>query len=91
MGNFEAARSDFYKAMQLTNDKGYLYYQMARSYAAEGEKVKTFNELRDAKKAGLFMNTKYYSYIAKDIYFIGWAKDKEFIDLIKELKFGKSK
>ena len=35
------------------------------------------------------MDTKYFGYIAKDIYFIGWSKDKDFIALINELKFGK--
>lgn len=89
MANFKAARSDFYKAMQLTNDKGYAQYQMARCYAAEAMKAETFTALREAKKEGLFMDTKYFGYIAKDIYFIGWSKDKDFIALINELKFGK--
>ena len=89
MENFKGARSDFYKGMQLTNDKGFAEYQTARSFAAEANKGDTFYALREAKKAGLFKDTKYFSYIAKDKYFIGWAKDKEFMDLIKELKFGK--
>ena len=52
-------------------------------------KAETFTALREAKKEGLFMDTKYFGYIAKDIYFIGWSKDKDFIALINELKFGK--
>lgn len=89
MGDYKLARADFYKALQLTNDRGFAEYQTARSYAAEGSKSECFSSLRDAKRAGLFNDTKYFAYIAKDKYFVGWAKDKEFIDLIKELKFGK--
>ncbi len=89
MANFKGSRSDFYKAMQLTNDIGFAEYQTARSFAAEGNKTDTFYALREAKKAGLFVDAKYFSYIAKDIYFMSWAKDKEFQEMIKELKFGK--
>lgn len=89
MENFQGARADFYKAMQLTNDRGYAEYQTARSYAAEASKKDVFVFLRAAKKSGLFKDTRYFTYIAKDKYFVGWAKDKEFMDLIQELKFGK--
>lgn len=89
LGNFKAARTDFYKAMQLTDDVALIKYQMARCYAAEGIKDETFNALREAKKAGLFMDSKYFTYMTKDIYFIGWSKDKDFIALMQELKFGK--
>ena len=87
--NFKAARSDLYKALQLTDDKGIIYYQMARTYAAEGEKSSTFSNLRDAKKYGLFKDVRYFTYLTKDKYYVGWAKDNEFIDLINELKFGR--
>lgn len=91
MANFKGARSDFYKSMQLTNNNGYAQYQMARCYAAEGSKAETFDALREAKKEGLFVDVKYFTYISKDLYFAGWAKDKDFIALIQELKFGKNK
>lgn len=83
------ARSDLYQALQLTNSKGIIYYQMARLEASQANKIETFNALRNAKKYGLFNDVKYFSYIAKDIYYASWSKDKDFIALIQELKFGK--
>lgn len=91
MGNYSDARSDFYKGMQKTNDTKLLEYQTARSFAAEGKKGDVFYALREAKKAGLFMDPKYYTYISKDKFFAKWSKDKEFYEFLKELKFGKSK
>lgn len=89
MANFKAARNDFYQALQLTNDKAIVYYNFARLEAAEGNKNETFEQLRNAKKAGLFFDVKYFTYIANDLYYKAWEKDKDFVDLIKELKFGK--
>ncbi len=89
MADFKGARSDFFKSMQYSSDRGYAYYQLARCYAAEADKENTFAFLREAKKQGLFSDTRYFSYIAKDAYFTGWAKDKDFIALIQELKFGR--
>jgi tetratricopeptide (TPR) repeat protein len=89
MGNNSGARADFYKAMQLSSDTKVAEYQTARSFAAEGKKADAIYALREAKKAGLFNDTKYFAYINKDKYFMKWAKDKEFIEVIKELKFGK--
>jgi tetratricopeptide (TPR) repeat protein len=89
MGNYSAARADFYKAMQLSSDTRLAEYQTARSFAAEGKKNDAIYALREAKKAGLFNETKYFGYINKDKYFVKWAKDKEFNEVIKELKFGK--
>jgi len=91
MENYKGARKDFYQALQLTNSKGLIYYYIARIEAAEANKNECFNALRNAKKEGLFEDVKYFSYIAKDVYYKGWEKDKDFIDLIKELKFGKNK
>ena len=88
--NFKSARSDIYKSMQLTNERAYAYYQIARTYAAEGEKNNTYTYLREAKKAGLFNDNRYFGYIAKDKYFVGWAKDEEFKDFMYTLKFGKN-
>ena len=48
MENYQAARSDFYKAMQLTDDKGYAQYQTARSFGAEASKKDVFLYLRAA-------------------------------------------
>ncbi len=87
--NFKSARNDFYLALQLTNNKGIIYYNFARLEAAEGNKIESFQQLRNAKKAGLFFDVKYFTYIANDIYYKAWEKDKEYIALIQELKFGK--
>ena len=89
LGNFKSARSDFYQALQLTNDKGLVYYNFARLEAAENNKIEAFQQLRNAKKAGLFFDIKYFNYIASDNYYKIWEKDKDFIALIQELKFGK--
>lgn len=89
LGNFESARTDFYKALQVKGDRAVIYYNFARCSAAEGDKDKTFYYLREAKSAGLFKNAIYYSYIKKDRYFASWQKDKDFIDLINWIKFGK--
>lgn len=87
--NFKSARNDFYQALQLTNDKSIIYYNFARLEAAEGNKEEAFLQLRNAKKAGLFFDIKYFTYIANDIYYKAWEKDKDFIALIYDLKFGK--
>lgn len=89
LGDYKSALSDFYKAIQLDGDRGVAYYNMARCYAAEGGKSETFTYLREAKKAGLFVHPKYYALINKDRFFTAWLKDKDFISLINELKFGK--
>lgn len=89
MDNFKGARKDFYQALQLTNEKGLIYYYIARIEAAEANKSECFQALRDAKKAGLFNDVRYFTYIYKDLYYAAWLKDKEFNDLMKELKFGK--
>jgi tetratricopeptide (TPR) repeat protein len=87
--DFNGARSDFYQALQLTNSKGLIYYHMARLEASQANKTETFTALRNAKKYGLFNDVKYFTYIAKDVYYASWSKDKDFIALIQELKFGK--
>ncbi len=89
MGNINGARTDFYKSNQYSTDKAYSTYQIARSYAAEGNKKQASTELKEAKKQGLFNDTKYFNLITNDKYFKVWSKDKEFMDLIYELKFGK--
>lgn len=89
MEDIKAARSDFYKAFQIGDEKGYAAYQLARTYGAEADKSNAFNYLREAKKRGLFVDTRYFNAIAKDKYFVGWEKDKDFYDLMQELKFGK--
>lgn len=91
MENFQGAKNDFYQALQLTNDKGIIYYYIARAEAASANKGACFQSLRDAKKAGLFNDVKYFGLINKDKYYANWLKDKEFNDLMKELKFGKNK
>ena len=89
MDDTKSARSDFYKSFQSGDFKGVAAYQLARTYAAEGDKQNAFAYLRDAKKYGLFVDTRYFNTLAKDKYFIGWEKDKEFIELVQELKFGR--
>jgi len=88
MGNYKGSRADFYKAMQFEND-GRAEYQVARSFAAENNKNDAIYALKQAKKLGLFNNTKYFTYINKDKYFQKFSKDKVFYEAIKELKFGK--
>ncbi|MDB5227058.1 MAG: Tetratricopeptide [Bacteroidota bacterium] len=89
MGDYKSARADFYKSMGLSNNTGIAEYHTARSFAAEDNKNDAIYALREAKKVGLFVNTKYFADIAKDKYFAKYAKDKVFNDAIKELKFGK--
>lgn len=89
MDDTKSARSDFYKSFQSGDSKGIAAYQLARTYGAEGDKQNAFAYLRDAKKYGLFVDTRYFNTLAKDKYFIGWEKDKEFIELVQELKFGR--
>ena len=91
MKNIEEARNDFFKAFQLGQDKGYAAYQLARTYGAESMKNNAFNYLRDAKKYGLFNDINNFSVLASDKYFEEWAKDKDFYELVQELKFGKKK
>ncbi len=89
MGNYKGALSDFYQAVLLTNERGIPYYNSARAYAAQDDKKNTMQALREAKKAGLFEDVKYFTYISKDKYFSKYTKDADFLALIQELKFGK--
>lgn len=91
MSNFQGAKNDFYQALQLTNDKGLIYYYIARTEAASANKTACYQALRDAKKSGLFTDVKYFGFINTDIYYQAWLKDKDFNELMKELKFGKNK
>lgn len=91
MGDYQGSRSDFYKGMQKTDDNKFFEYQVARSFAAEGKKGDVMYALREAYKSGLFIDLRYYNNIVKDKYFVKWARDKEYNDFIKELKFGKKK
>ena len=56
---------------------------------ADANKSEAFTALRNAKKSCLFNDLKYFTYIAKDLYDTPWVKDKDFIALIKEFKYGK--
>lgn len=89
LDDYEGARADFYKVIKLNGDIAVAYYNMARCYAAEGDKNQTFFYLREANRTGLFKDSNYFSYINKDRYFAGWLKDKDFYDLIQWFKFGR--
>lgn len=88
-GNIDDAKKDLLKALQLTNNKGIIYYQLARIYAADGNKNNAYSNLRMAKQQGLFKDAKYFSMLSNDIYFKAWEKDKDYFNLVQELKFGK--
>lgn len=91
MNNIQTAREDFLKAFQLGQDRGFAAYQLARTYGAVSEKSNAYSYLRDAKKYGMFNDTRNFAILAGDKYFEEWAKDKDFYELVQELKFGKRK
>lgn len=90
LNNSEAARADFYKAMEL-NAKlipvGYLY--ISKSYAADKNKPLMLEYLVTAAKSGLFKKNYYYAVIQKDEDFKYYEKDKGYMDTMFKIKFGK--
>ena len=88
-GNIDDAKKDFSKALQLTNNKSNIYYQFARAYAADGNKNRAYSNLRLAKQFGYFKDAKGFATIGNDRFFKAWEKDKDYYNLIQELKFGK--
>lgn len=91
MQDFKAARKDFYQTMMISNDaKGRAYYEVARTYAAEDNQPKMFENLEEAAKFSFFQkNYKYFGYMNTDPYFSKYKKDKDYYQLLQRLKFGK--
>lgn len=89
MGDYEGSKEDFVMASLINKQDPKISYHMARLYAAEDDKSGITFALRRAKELGLFINTKYFTYINKDKYFANYLKDKDFMALIEELKWGK--
>ncbi len=89
MADFDGAKEDFVMASLINKQDPKISYHMARLYAAEDDKSGITFALRRAKELGLFVNTKYFTYINKDKYFANYLKDKDFMALIEELKWGK--
>lgn len=88
-GNIDDAKKDLSKALQLTNNKSTIYYQFARVYAADGNKNSAYSNLRLAKQFGFFKDVKNFTILSNDRFFKAWEKDKDYFNLIQELKFGK--
>ena len=91
MLDFKGARKDFYQTMMISDEsKGRAYYEIARTYAAEDNEKKMFENLEEAAKFKFFVkNYKYFGYMNTDPYFSKYKKDNDFYQLLQRLKFGK--
>jgi tetratricopeptide (TPR) repeat protein len=91
MQDFKGARKDFYQTILINNEaKGRAYYEIARSYAAEDNDKKMFENLEEAGKFKFFViNYKYFNYMNTDPYFSKYKKNKDYYQLLQRLKFGK--
>lgn len=91
MLDFKGARKDFYQTMMISNEaKGRAFYEIARTYAAEDNQKKMFENLEEAGKLKFFVkNYKYFVYMNTDPYFSKYKKDKDYYQLTQRLKFGK--